>query len=219
LAKAKKHQWDPTTATKAQSRVFYAAVLRAWIRKYGYLLYTGLTEEEVLDSKRENLSGLTLEYRQFVERKRDKAKNILRTVRVSVYCIKSHFYFLQKFGNWYRYVLKTKRRDPSLLPFVLEVIKAIKFVVQRTRSIPAYRRYGQMFVDKLADDLEAAKDAAPPGIGKTNAGEEFLRVAWANETAEVRKLVTETMLKEKLEDEARLTTVFNELSGESAWVR
>jgi hypothetical protein len=116
-------------------------------------------------------------------------------------------------------MLKTKLRDAALLPFVLEVIKAIKYVLQRTRSIPAYRRYGQMFADKLADDLDAAKASAPPGIGKTNAGEEFLRVAWANETPEVRKLVTETMLKEKVEDEARLATIFNELSGESAWVR
>jgi hypothetical protein len=77
LAKAKELEWDPTTANKIQSQEFYSAVLRAWIDEYGYLPYTGLTEAEVLDSKREDLSGLTLEYRQFVERKRIKANDIL----------------------------------------------------------------------------------------------------------------------------------------------
>jgi hypothetical protein len=80
LSEAKKRNWDPVTSTKSVSRAFYEAVLRKWVAKYGYCLYTGLTEVEVRDSLGTQLGSLDLQTRTWVLDNHDKAKSILREV-------------------------------------------------------------------------------------------------------------------------------------------
>jgi hypothetical protein len=109
-------------------------------------------------------------------------------------------------------VLKTKKRDPTLLPAVQEVVRAIKFFAKPKRQMYAWRRYGQLYADKLAAEIEAVK-LDKVGIARHNAVEDFLRVAYSNETAEVQKVVTDTLTAEKIAEDALFTNQFHRSSN------
>jgi hypothetical protein len=80
LEEAGARNWDPVDSNKATSRAFYGAVLAKWIENFGYLHYTSMTEEDVLDSRGSSLGDLDAQERRRVLRNRDKAKKILREV-------------------------------------------------------------------------------------------------------------------------------------------
>jgi hypothetical protein len=105
-------------------------------------------------------------------------------------------------------MLKTKKRDATLLPSVQAVIRAIQFFCKPKRQPYAWRRYGQLYADKLADEIAAVK-AHKVGIARVNAVEEFLRVAYANETPEVRDIVTQTLIAEKAAEDALFSNQFH----------
>jgi hypothetical protein len=80
LGEATVRNWDPANSNKGTSRAFYGAVLAKWIEKFGYLPYTNMKEEDVLDSRGRSLGNLDAQERRRVLRNRDKAKKILREV-------------------------------------------------------------------------------------------------------------------------------------------
>ena len=82
LAEASARNWDPANSNKATSRAFYGAVLAKWVEEFGYLPYTDMTEEDVLDSRGRSLEHLDAQERRRVLRNRDKVKKILREVCV-----------------------------------------------------------------------------------------------------------------------------------------
>jgi hypothetical protein len=113
-------------------------------------------------------------------------------------------------------VLKTKKRDPNLLPAIQEVIRAIKFFAKPNRKVLPHRRYGELFADKLADDLAAAK-AKATGIGHVHATEAFLRVAYENETPEVRQAVIQSILQDKMTQDAMFSKAFHRSNRDISW--
>jgi hypothetical protein len=76
-----------------------------------------------------------------------------------------------------------------------------------------------MYAEKLAPGIAAAKGELK-GVARTNAGEEFIRVAWAKESPEVRQEVLKTVLEENAKEEALLLNQFQRTGEkEMAWVK
>jgi hypothetical protein len=179
--------WNPLTATKGVSRIFYAGVTASWIAEKGYLKYIeGLSENDVKESLGENLSELDDNEQDRVQANRDYCiAETHQVCQLPNYAIDLSFLMpFQRIANWYQYTYRTKKRDASNLPAVQEVLKMIRTILKPNRKLYDYRRYGKMFATKLASALEeAVKNAPPEDFLKTR--ESFLKTAFENENPEV----------------------------------
>jgi hypothetical protein len=216
-------EYDPMNCTKGQSNVFYTQVTNEWIKVKGYLKYNEpMTEADVRTDLGEKLGDLSEMEKQRIQTNRDQCvadTHYVRSSRKAKFAIRCTDGVLsQRIGNWYRYNLRTKTRDRTILPAVREFNRTLKEVFKPSRSVKEYERYAEMYAAKLAPQLnEVLKDV--PRERFLAAREAFLQRAFRNETTEVRQEVLQTMLVDQVAEDAIYHKRFQNQEKEVAWAR
>ena len=106
----------------------------------------------------------------------------------------------------------------TVLPAVREITRCIKEILKPGRKPYDYRRYGDMYADKLAPQLQELLHDVPKEQQLARR-EQFLQQAFHNETNEVQQAVLRTILEEQIAEDTTYASQFEEQDAEAGFAR